>query len=405
VAYNESGAILMAMKVHPFADAFPMMTDEEMDRLVDDIRTHGQVQPCLMNEDRVLLDGRNRLAACERLGVEPTFQVVTPESETAFIASLNVARRNLTASQLAVIALESLPHFEAEARERQVAAGQECGKGQLVAPVPQAMRKPLARDRAAAAVGISGRTLAQAKRVAEQAPELVDEVKAGNLTLKVAEREIRKREQVAREIAQRAAAQVVVDEGARFDLRQGDFRTVLADLDDGSVDLILTDPPYGNDAINLYRDLGAFAARVLRPGGSLITYVGQATLTECSNALGEHLRYWWTLALLHESGLQQLPGKWVQVRWKPLLWFVRDDRGGSRRYVDDVVHGSKPRKDLHEWAQGIDEVRPIIKQLTEPGALIVDPFAGSASFGHAANALGRHFIGCDDGSHSQGHLA
>lgn len=391
---------LQITSVHPFADAFPMMTDDEMHRLVEDIKQHGQIDPCIINSQGVLLDGRNRRAACERLGIDPTLRQLDPESETAFICSINVARRHLTASQLGMVALEALPYFEAEARERQRTLNNQ----PLVAPVPQA-RAPLARDEAAKSVGVSGRTVAQAKRVVEQAPDLAEDVKAGNITLKAAEREIRKREQVAREIEHREVAQAVVDDGPGFDLRQGDFRSVLADLEDESVDLILTDPPYGNDAVDLYRDLGALAARVLRPGGSLVTYVGQATLMECSNALGEHLRYWWTLALLHESGLQQLPGKWVQVRWKPLLWFVRDDRGGSRRYVDDVVHGSKPRKDLHEWAQGLDEVKPIIEQLTEPGALILDPFAGSATFGHAANALGRHFIGADDGSHLQGHLS
>ncbi len=391
---------LQITSVHPFADAFPMMTDEEMDRLVEDVKQHGQIEPCVVNSQGVLLDGRNRRVACERLGIEPKMRRMDPESETAFICSINVARRHLTASQLGMVALESLPYFEAEARERQRTANNQS----LGAPGPQA-RAPRARDEAAKSVGVSGRTVARAKRVVEQAPDLAEEVKAGKTTIKAAEREIRKRQQVAREIEHRDTAQAVVDDGPGFDLRKGDFRSVLADLEDGSVDLILTDPPYGNDAVDLYRDLGALAARVLRPGGSLVTYVGQATLMECSNALGENLRYWWTLALLHDSGLQQLPGKWVQVRWKPLLWFVRNDRGGSRRYVDDVVHGSKPRKDLHEWAQGLDEVKPIIEQLTEPGALIVDPFAGSATFGHAANALGRHFIGADDGSHSQGHLS
>jgi DNA modification methylase len=114
--------------------------------------------------------------------------------------------------------------------------------------------------------------------------------------------------------------------------------------------------------------------------------------------MGRHLRYWWTLALVHKHGAQQLPGKWVMIEWKPVVWFVKDHRSG-RLYVADRMSGSKPRKDLHEWAQGVDEVSYLIEQLTDAGQLVVDPFAGSGSFGYAAIELGRHFIGAENGSH------
>jgi len=400
MAYYPGRAFLMSItikSVHPFAAEFPMMTDGEMDRLVKDIEEHGQIESCIVNSQGVLLDGRNRRAACERLGIEARVRIANPISEVTFIVSLNVARRHLNSGQLAVLGMKSLPYFESEARKRQG------NRTNLREPVPLSGEKR-ARDDAGKALGVSGRYVQQAKRVKEHAPELITAIESGSMTLKAADREISKRKQITRELQLREAVKEITATGPRFDLRQGDFRTVLADIEDGTIDLILTDPPYGNDAIELYRELGILAARVLRPGGSLVTYVGQATLPECASALQENLRYWWTLALLHESGLQQLPGKWVQVRWKPLLWFVKEDRGGSRRYVDDVVHGSKPRKDLHEWAQGLDEVKPIIEQLTEPGALILDPFAGSATFGHAANNLGRHFIGADDGSHLDGRI-
>ena len=42
---------------------------------------------------------------------------------------------------------------------------------------------------------------------------------------------------------------------AGTDLRIGDCRVVLSDIEDNSVALILTDPPYGNDAI-IVREIG-----------------------------------------------------------------------------------------------------------------------------------------------------
>jgi adenine-specific DNA-methyltransferase len=189
--------------------------------------------------------------------------------------------------------------------------------------------------------------------------------------------------------------------GLRFEIRRGDFQSVLAGLDSGSVDLVLTDPPYGDAATDLYGRLAEWAADKLKPGGSLVAYCGQATLGDVVAAMTPHLKYWWCMSLTHSAMPQQLPGKWVQVRWKPLVWFVKDRRA-TKHYVDDVIVGSPPRKDLHEWAQGVDEVVPIIESLTEAGELVIDPFAGSGSFGRAANKCGRHFIGADNGSHKDG---
>lgn len=178
------------------------------------------------------------------------------------------------------------------------------------------------------------------------------------------------------------------------EIRSGDFRDTLADLPEGSVDLILTDPPYGDDAVPSYERLAAFASRKLKPGGSLVCYTGQSILPDVLVEMRKHLRYWWTLSLDHNHGGQQLPGKWVMVEWKPLVWFVRDERSGQS-YVADKVRGTKPDKDVHEWAQGIGEVFYLVEQLTRPDDLIVDPFAGSGAFGRAALSLGRRFIGAD----------
>ena len=214
-------------------------------------------------------------------------------------------------------------------------------------------------------------------------------------------RESRQEKQIhARERDQRRLeeAKKSAEDGTTFEIRRGDFRDVLNDLEDGSVDLVVTDPPYGDNFTALYGDLAKWASAKLKPGGSLVAYVGQANLPDVLALMSDHLRYWWTLALVHKHGAQQLPGKWVMVEWKPVVWFVKDHRSG-RLYVADRMSGSKPRKDLHEWAQGVDEVAYLIEQLTDAGQLVVDPFAGSGSFGHAALDLGRHFIGAENGSH------
>jgi hypothetical protein len=93
-------------RVHPIADLFPLLPEEELQDLADDIREHGLREPIVLASDGTLLDGRNRAAACERAGVAPTF--ITYEGEpVAFILSHNVYRRHLSKGQQAMAIIEA----------------------------------------------------------------------------------------------------------------------------------------------------------------------------------------------------------------------------------------------------------------------------------------------------------
>lgn len=88
-------------EVHPFADWYPMLPETELQELADDIKANGLRQPITLNADGVLIDGRNRLAACALAGVQPVF-AVTAEEPFALIRSANNRRRKLTAGMVAV---------------------------------------------------------------------------------------------------------------------------------------------------------------------------------------------------------------------------------------------------------------------------------------------------------------
>jgi hypothetical protein len=59
-----------ALTFHPLANIFPLLEGAEFDGLVADIKAHGQREPIALYEGQVL-DGRNRLRACEMTGVAP----------------------------------------------------------------------------------------------------------------------------------------------------------------------------------------------------------------------------------------------------------------------------------------------------------------------------------------------
>lgn len=88
-------------EVHPFADRFPMLPDEELDALADDIAENGLLHPIVLDADGRLIDGRNRLAACGLAGVKPAF-VVHDGNAAALIVSANVRRRQMVPGQQAM---------------------------------------------------------------------------------------------------------------------------------------------------------------------------------------------------------------------------------------------------------------------------------------------------------------
>lgn len=99
--------VVFAGEVHPAACLFPLMADDELVALADDIKQNGLRQPIVLDGDGRLLDGRNRLAACERAGVEPAFVTVNGDDAVGLVVSMNVARRSLSSSQRAIAAAEA----------------------------------------------------------------------------------------------------------------------------------------------------------------------------------------------------------------------------------------------------------------------------------------------------------
>lgn len=180
------------------------------------------------------------------------------------------------------------------------------------------------------------------------------------------------------------------------DVRIGDFREVLADIEPGTVDLILTDPPYPMEYIGLWSDLGAFAAEKLSDNGILIAYSGKYAMPEVLNRLSEHLNYWWMSAIFldgpgHSTPLGN-PVRKVISQWRPLVMFVK--KGFGKPFRDVVPAGGKD-KDNHNWSQSIAESMWIVDAYTDPGALVVDPMAGSGTVAKACRQLGRRFIGAE----------
>ncbi len=92
--------MIIALQQHALSAAFPAMSPQELSDLTDDIAAHGLRQPVITYKGQVL-DGWHRYQACLHAEVKPALVEFDGADPVAFVLSLNMSRRHLSASQRA----------------------------------------------------------------------------------------------------------------------------------------------------------------------------------------------------------------------------------------------------------------------------------------------------------------
>jgi len=168
----------------------------------------------------------------------------------------------------------------------------------------------------------------------------------------------------------------------------GDCLEVMKGLPDGSVDAVVTDPPYGcgkaewDDAFPL--SWYAEAKRIARLIG-IIT--GSSGLKDSVPMVGEDFID--IIAARNLNGMTRSPlgfGNWlgcVVANGKPTQ---------GTNFFEFVVNGDMPD---HPSPKPLDYMRKLITRLTAEGETILDPFMGSGTTGVACVQTGRKFIGIE----------
>jgi ParB-like chromosome segregation protein Spo0J len=186
----------MKMDFHKTASIFPMMTEEEITRLTEDIREHGQLEPIYTYHGKII-DGRNRYKACKTLNIKPIYEAWDENGSLIdFVISKNLHRRHLTPSQKAVIALDILPYFEAEAKKKIKEISRDTIKTKLKGialgrQTCQELKKNKSINKAAKIVGCGSLLISKAKKIQEIDLKKLDEIKQGTKTMAEVISEIR----------------------------------------------------------------------------------------------------------------------------------------------------------------------------------------------------------------------
>lgn len=103
-------ADLSELPVHPMAQRFPMWPTDRLQELAADISANGLNIPIVIwRSEMMLLDGRNRLAACRIAGIEPNIEWFEGDDPRGLIVSRNIQTREMTASQKAMLLAVEYP--------------------------------------------------------------------------------------------------------------------------------------------------------------------------------------------------------------------------------------------------------------------------------------------------------
>jgi hypothetical protein len=168
-------------KPHPYADLFPMMDSAELEALTADIAENGLRQP-IVRYQGLILDGRNRLLACEKAGVEPTFTDHEGDdaSALALVISLNVQRRDMTPAKRALVAARTW-----------LANGHQKPGPKSIQSVPNSL------DSLAKQFKASKTTISQARDLLIGASDLATQVESQTMSLAAAYEKLQERKKEA----------------------------------------------------------------------------------------------------------------------------------------------------------------------------------------------------------------
>jgi len=211
-----------------------------------------------------------------------------------------------------------------------------------------------------------------------------------------------------------------------------------AHLPDGFADLLLTDPPYGiSEPGKVVRKEGALApadfdgddewdapdgyldrlegwvaewARLVRPGGSVVSFIDGAKLSHLWEAMERHGLQPKRILVWHKTNPSPAPlaRRNLMSACEFLVWAVQpgapyafqayaSGRWNQHNFVErPVVHGAER---VHPCQKPVELLEDLVRLLTEEGDRVLDPFAGSGSTGVAASRAGRrsHLIEQDPG--------
>jgi ParB family chromosome partitioning protein len=366
--------------------------------LIESIKRHGLFHPVVITEDNQLICGRRRISAYMQLELK--------EIEVTYINANSTDLREAEADENVVrkdFSVEEIAEIDQFYREREELAAKE----RMLAGKPsEAFVRGKSSTKIADKIGVSDRQLEKIRTIKEASTEcdytkyICKKVSSGKVKVDKGYNQIKRFQRIKEAEISVKTSLKSLSASEIFDLQFGDMKSLGENIADNSIDLIFTDPPYNEASLSLYGDLARLAERVLKPGGSLITYVGHYALFKINDLIrtNSELVYYWLIIVRHSGSKSRIHARHIWPYYKPLLWYYKPTiEGKVTIYQDlaDLVESKAVSKDSHEWEQSTIEAEHMIRPLTVEGNIVLDPFMGSGTTGEAVLHLNRRFIGIE----------
>ena len=230
-----------------------------------------------------------------------------------------------------------------------------------------------------------------------------------------------------------------LDTGIAMNLMLGDCLERMKEIPDGSVDLILADPPYGTTACkwDSVIDLPLMweqLKRVIKPNGAVVLFGSEpfSSFLRCSNIKDYKYDWYWqkerptnvmqvkrragkvveTISVFYSSQCLYIPQKTAhtgELRTNKIkngtLGVLIDSKNGTptsyrddrTRYPIQVLKFNRDclKSNLHPTQKPVALMEYLIKTYTQEGETVLDFAAGSFTTGVACKNTGRKFIGIE----------
>ena len=359
-----------------FKDLIPALTAEEYKQLEENCLTEG-IRDKIILWDDYIIDGHNRFKIATEHGL--SYQTKTKEFESKNDAKLwminnQFGRRNLSNYQRSLLALQLESVFSARAKEQQGIRNDLTSSKYL-----EEVRTHKELEKVAQ---VSHETIRKVKVIEAKAPEEIKaKLRTGEVSINQAYQEIKKEEK--RE-EQEIKKQEYIKKGLDFkndDIKifNKDFRKL--NLQENSIDLILTDPPYPYEFLELWKDLFLVAKKVLKPNAFLIAYSGQMYLDKIFQYANEaQLDYYWMINI-EFTKKPLIHGRKVLNEWKPILVFQNGIKQNDKIFNDKIKMDYSVEREMHDlnWGQTVAPFEFLLDKFSNEMDLIFEPFAGTGT--------------------------
>jgi hypothetical protein len=300
-------------------------------------------------------------------------------------------RRNLSNYQRSVLALQLEEVFSKKAKEKERIRKTTSQKSD------ESLQEVSTKKELAKVASVSHDTISKVKKIQEKAPEEVKQKLAtGEVSINAAYKEIKKEEKKEQKEKQIELIKQQAKQFKNSDIKifNKDFRELK--IQDSSIDLILTDPPYPAEYLHLWKDLFVQAKRILKPNKFLVAYSGQMYLDKIFKyAFEAGLDYYWMINI-EFTKKPLVHGRKVLNEWKPILVFQNGLKQHNRVFSDKISMKYTERE-MHDlnWGQTVEPFEFLLDRFSNANDLIYEPFAGTGTTLLACKNTNRKCIGTE----------